>query len=46
VVQNTKRSRDDVSESTLIRDYISETTPELVEETGERASKGFKEEEE
>jgi hypothetical protein len=36
-VQSTKRSRDDVLETALIRDNISETMPKL--ETEERVSK-------
>jgi hypothetical protein len=46
VVQNTKRSREDVLEPALVRDNISETTTELVEKTKEHTSKRFRSESE
>jgi hypothetical protein len=45
VVQNTKRSRDDVLEPVTIRDD-SETTSEPVEEMAERESKRIRREDE
>jgi hypothetical protein len=45
-VQNTKRSRDDVLEPVTIRDDISETTEELLEEMDEHDSKRARKEEE